>query len=682
MGGLEARKAHGDGGGSEPGTCVDLRIARWRGGCARALRRSARKAHAGGGVSEPGEMAFAAAWQNKLSFKMAVVSLLLPIPALTLGSLLWSSVPRPYMMLHHGGTMDENVAWLHGHHMPPAFEATMKKRWEGALHAPRARTFNGAEAEHLDIPEDQLVELERIFTRHSRGGAIGLDELAGALRDAGVFAEAGHKLTTPSGEPVLTDMQALINRWDRNENGVLDQTEFLDLAATKQRDVAGLQEAFDAFDEDDDGEISYSTQQLAGSSQSELARASNALFELRGRGQHRANFDEAAKAADSDGNGSLNRQEFASMILAEASHPCMGLLYIDKESMVTFILCIPLVLSVVAAAIALVGGLQAVPRHAPVLIVGLVVCYLGAMFLHAPLLRRGVPSVVAGAITWAGLLLPAGFFCSECFRHAGLRASGLAVLVVWLAVMAQLVDWTYRHLFRFLLSHSIVGGGIAITLAVGVPPMLNMLNSVFLTREWRKVEPAPPFERSRPFFLFAYITVARAQREMLADIYVSPAAHVLAYPAVLAIGASRYYTSRAAAKLVDKGVEPIPNAATKGIASGWAELWAVGAVGAAHLVSAGSCAARHHQWGTVSPGFVAFVVVQLAVEFCISVVANGMLLHEGVRVDKAQRSLRRIDKVSDLLVGTFATALVVSEGDRCAALLQAVCGAFHHRISK
>ena len=624
-------------------------------------------------------MAFAAAWQNKLSFKMAVVSLLLPIPALTLGSLLWSSVPRPYMMLHHGGTIDENVGWLHGHHMPPMFEATMKKRWEGALHAPRAGTFNGAEAEHLDIPEDQLVELEHIFTRHSQGGAVGLDGLAGALRDARVFAEAGHE---PSGEPVSAGMQALINRWDRNENGVLDQTEFLDLAATKQRDVAGLREAFDAFDEDEDGEISYNAPQLAGSSQSELARASNALFELRGHGQKRANFDEAARAADSDHDGSLNRQEFASMILAEASHPCMGLLYIDKESMVTFILCIPLVLGVVASAIALVGGMQAVPRHAPVLIAGLVVCYLGAMFSHAPLLRRGVPSVVAGAITWAGLLLPAGFFCSECFRHAGLaRANGLAVLVVWLAVMAQLVDWTYRHFFRFLLSHSIVGGGIAITLAVGVPPMLNMLNSVFLAREWRKVEPAPPFERSRPFFLFAYITVARAQREMMADIYVSPAAHVLAYPAVLAIGASRYYTSRAAAKLVDKGVEPIPNAATKGIASGWAEIWAVGAVGAAHLVSAGSCAARHHQWGTLSPGFVAFVVVQLAVEFCISVVANGMLLHEGVRVDKAQRSLRRIDNVSDLLIGAFATALVVSEGDRCAALLQAVCGAFHHRIS-
>ena len=128
-------------------------------------------------------------------------------------------------------------------------------------------------------------------------------------------------------------------------------------------------------------------------------------------------------------------------------------------------------------------------------------------------------------------------------------------------------------------------------------------------------------------------------------------------------------------------MESIPVAATKAIAAGWAELWAVGAVGAAHLVSAGSCNARHHSWGTASTSYIWFVCVQLAVEFGVSVVANGMLLHEGVRVDRAQRALRPIDHASDLLLGSFVTALVVSDGDRCAAVLQAVCGAFHQRIS-
>lgn len=629
-------------------------------------------------------MSFASAWQNKLSFKMAVVSLVLPIPALTLGSLLWSSVPKPYMLLHHGGTIDENLEWIRGHHMPEAIAKKMKERWEGSVHAPRADTFNAAQAEHLDIPEAKLVELEAIFIHHSSGGAIGLSALEGALRDAGIFTEAGHSRGTPlhsSG----SDIQALINRWDRNENGVLDQTEFLDMAVTKQRDVVVLREAFDAFDVDEDGEISYSINEgnPAKSPKSELARAAKAVIQLRASRQQASNLDAAAKAADSDSDGMLSREEFATMILAEASHPCMGLLYIDKESLVSSITFIPLVLGVVVSAVGLVGGLHAVPRHSPALLLGVMVFYLGAMFLHAPLLRGGAPSALAGAVTWAGLLLPAGFFCSQCFRQAGLTGTrGLAVLVLWLAVMAQLVDWTYRHFFRALLSHSIVGGSVAIVLSVSVPPMLNMLNSVLVTREWNKIEPRLPFERSRPFFLFAYITVARAQREMLADIYVSSEAYVLAYPAVLAIGASRYYASRTAAKLVDKGVEPIPAAATKGIASGWAEFWAVGAIGVAHLVSAGSCTARHHQWGTVSSGFLAFALVQLVMEFVVSVVANGMLLHEGVRVDKAQRSLRKLDLAADLLIGAFATAVAVSEGDRCAALLQAVCGAFHHRISQ
>ena len=45
--------------------------------------------------------------------------------------------------------------------------------------------------------------------------------------------------------------------------------------------------------------------------------------------------------------------------------------------------------------------------------------------------------------------------------------------------------------------------------------------------------------------------------------------------------------------------------------AGYAELWAVGAVGAAHLVSAGSCAVRHHTWGSISPDFAAFLLLQL-----------------------------------------------------------------------
>ena len=115
--------------------------------------------------------------------------------------------------------------------------------------------------------------------------------------------------------------------------------------------------------------------------------------------------------------------------------------------------------------------------------------------------------------------------------------------------------------------------------------------------------------------------------------------------------------------------------------AGYVELWAVGAVGAAHLVSAGSCAVRHHTWGSLSPDFAAFLLLQLWCEFAVSAIANGDLLAEGVRVDRAQRALRPLDHAADCCLGAFATAMACFEGDRCAALLHAVCGAFHGRIS-
>ena len=61
--------------------------------------------------------------------------------------------------------------------------------------------------------------------------------------------------------------------------------------------------------------------------------------------------------------------------------------------------------------------------------------------------------------------------------------------------------------------------------------------------------------------------------------------------------------------------------------------------------------------------------------------ASGMLLREGVRVDRAQRALRPMDHLVDILIGGFATAMCVAEGDRCAALLAGVCGGFRQRVS-
>jgi hypothetical protein len=198
-------------------------------------------------------MGIADAWQHKLSTKMALVSLLLPVPSLLVGSLLWSVAPKAYHMLHHGGTVEDNVAWMKGN-FGGQLADSMQQKWEGSRHAPRANTFNAAEAEHLEISEESLVALEQVFRRHNQGGAVGLAELPAALREAGVLAEAGltdASIGSQAGAAGADSMQGLINRWDTNENGALDQTEFLDLIAQKQRDVAHLRVAFDAFDTDE-----------------------------------------------------------------------------------------------------------------------------------------------------------------------------------------------------------------------------------------------------------------------------------------------------------------------------------------------------------------------------------------------------------------------------------------------
>ena len=186
------------------------------------------------------------------------------------------------------------------------------------------------------------------------------------------------------------------------------------------------------------------------------------------------------------------------------------------------------------------------------------------------LLQRGAPQWLTSTVCGCGYFLPAGTLSAALLRHAGLRnTSALLVAVGWLLVLAQLVDWAYRHLFHRLLEHSLLGGVVAVGLAVAVPPLLNGLNGTILSAQWARLEPPVPVERQRPLYIFAFLTVARGQREMLAAVYHSPAGGArLALPAVLVMAAGRFYASKAAASLVDKKLLSIPAAATKGIASG------------------------------------------------------------------------------------------------------------------
>jgi hypothetical protein len=73
-------------------------------------------------------------WAHKLSLKMALISLLLPLPSLLFGSALWTLVPKPYRMLHHGGTMAENAEWMasNGANMPAQLSDTLAVGWNSA----------------------------------------------------------------------------------------------------------------------------------------------------------------------------------------------------------------------------------------------------------------------------------------------------------------------------------------------------------------------------------------------------------------------------------------------------------------------------------------------------------------------------------------------------------------------
>ena len=51
------------------------------------------------------------------------------------------------------------------------------------------------------------------------------------------------------------------------------------------------------------------------------------------------------------------------------------------------------------------------------------------------------------------------------------------------------------------------------------------------------------------------------------------------------------------------------------------------------------------------------------------------------REDELSAAFKEIASLADILIGGFATAMCVAEGDRCAALLAGVCGGFRQRAS-
>ena len=606
----------------------------------------------------------AAHWNHKLSTKMAVVTLLLPIPSLLFGSAMWTLTPKQYKMLHHGGTMEENAEWMssHGRAMPMLHADSLEAGWNAPLRSSQHMDHVSPEDALADLDETNLGRLQDVFQKFSGGGGSvssalhwslvaarpdGTGKVAlypgrayirgrGGVVERALFISAlltlhGRLVPCQHGAAVnlkalqgaveelgdhfhtKTEMMSLLHRFDKDESGKLEKDEFMAMGSTKIADISTLNDAFIAFDTDEDGYITYSDGGI-----SELMEAARKLGGLNAglTVQH-------AEDADANNDGVLSKVEFDEMMLTATSRSCVAILYLDAEAFSDAVESVPLVIAVIVGNIALVGGLAGMPPTYPVQIGGVLAVYTFGSVVRIWLVRSGASAAFAWLV-WLlfAMIAPLGSFCKLCLDNAGLsQVHGLGALGAWLATVNALVDLAYRHCFLSLLEGSMFLGVFAVFLALIIPSFLNLLNNVAINREWRRVQPMLPYERSRPFTLCAYLVVARAQREMLADIFLSANNWPLAYPTMLLMGGARYYANRASAKLVDRGVEAIPVCATKAIASSWAELWAVSAVGAAHLVSSGSCVHRHHEWGTVDHAFIGFVLCQLVVELVPQVLA-------------------------------------------------------------
>ncbi|KAI4329967.1 hypothetical protein MLD38_028287 [Melastoma candidum] len=146
------------------------------------------------------------------------------------------------------------------------------------------------------LTEEQIADFKETFTLFDEDGdgCIATGELGAVMTSLG---------QTPT-EPELRDM---INSVDANQNGTIDFPEFLDLMAQKLKDntesEAELKEAFKVFDKDQDGFISAAELRLA------MMNLGEKLTD--------EEVKEMIREVDMDGDGQVNYEEFARMMLAK-----------------------------------------------------------------------------------------------------------------------------------------------------------------------------------------------------------------------------------------------------------------------------------------------------------------------------------------------------------------------------
>ena len=148
--------------------------------------------------------------------------------------------------------------------------------------------FNAKKFERPGLTEDEIEEIKEAFDLFDTDGSNTIDakELKVAMRALGF-------------EPKKDEVRKMIQECDRDQSGVIDFPEFLDMMTQKMADRDPRDEmlkAFRLFDDDDTGKISFKN----------LKRVAKEL----GENMTDEEIQEMIEEADRDGDNEIGEEEF------------------------------------------------------------------------------------------------------------------------------------------------------------------------------------------------------------------------------------------------------------------------------------------------------------------------------------------------------------------------------------
>merc|ERR1712110_1316814 len=145
-----------------------------------------------------------------------------------------------------------------------------------------------------ELTDEQVSEFKEAFSLFDKDahGSVTSAELGTVMRALGQ-------------NPTDAELQDMINEVDSDGNGSIDFPEFLDMMSRKMKDADSeeeIKEAFRVFDADNNGFIT--------------AKELRIVMANLGEKLTNDEVEEMIKEADQDGDGRVNFEEFASMMVA------------------------------------------------------------------------------------------------------------------------------------------------------------------------------------------------------------------------------------------------------------------------------------------------------------------------------------------------------------------------------